>query len=199
MLEEPLKQHRRLREPSKSRARSGVVPEEEKEEGEQAARKVSRRKAGVEERRSPDASGSKRVCLEQRCHASSPRTPPAEAASREAVASGEAEEAIDVESLSPSGAGGPQEGEADRKETGRREADAEEPEHSSGDEIVVVDGDDGDDGDADALRRSSLVTHQMSAHRSESFICQSEEEEEEIDVVGEPSLHPRSAVCAAAT
>lgn len=225
LLEQPLKQRRSLRKSRKGRPQNGngvgfcgnvqpvgaeqLCTEEQlqkisdtpgegstaqpQEHAHQATRKVSRRKAEVEEHQSEDASGSKRVCLEQLSHTTSPTTPQPENPNWEPSAR-EAVEVIDVETLSPSGAEGSQGGRPEWKENGLREAEEElELEHSSCDEIIVVDGDGEDE---DVLRGSSLVTHQLSVPWPESSKHQSEEEEEEIDVVGEQSLRPSAAVWA---
>lgn len=225
--------HRRLRERSKGRPQDGnvfdssgnVQPAEQlcteeqlqkindirgedataqpQEHAYKATRKVNRRKAEVEEQKGEDASGSKRVCLEQMSRTTSPSTPQpknpnCEPAAREEV------EVIDVETLSLSGAEGSQEDKPEGNEISLREAEessAEELEHSSCGEIIVVDGD-GEDEDVDVLGGSSLVTNQRSVPWSETLKYQSEEEdeeEEEIDIISDQSLRPSTAVCAAVT
>lgn len=221
-LEQPLKQHRCRRGRSKGRPQNGnaldfsakVQPGEQlctqdrlqkisdPPEGEKrgqprkhackAPRKVSRRKAEVEEQQREDASRSKRVCLEPRSHTTSPSPPQPKGSKCEPAAREVEEEVIDVETLSPSGADGSQEGKPEWKEITPREA--EELEHSSCDEVIVVDGD-GEDENIDVLEGSSLGSHQMSIPWSEALKYQ-EEEEEEIDVVSEQSLHPSTAVWA---
>lgn len=215
LLEQPLKQHRHRSGRSKGRPPNGNVvdlsgkvqppeqlctqeqlqkisgiPEEDtsarpQEHAYKAPRKVSRRKAEVEERESADASRSKRVCLEQRSHTTSPSTTRPKNPNCEPTAR-EAEEVIDVETLSLSGAEGSQEGKPEWKEITVWEAeecsDTEELEHSSCDEVIVVDGD-REEEDIDVLEGSSIGTHQMSIPWSASLKYQNVEEEEEIDVV----------------
>lgn len=197
LLEQPLKEHRRARERGKSRRQNGnvldltgnVQPAEQLQKvndvpEEAAQRKVSRRKAEVEEQKSEDASGCKRVRLGQMSHTPPPITP--QDPNAEPAARG-AEEVIDVETLSPSGAEGSQEDEPERSENSPRE-----PENHSCEEIIVVDGDEEDE-DIELLGGSSLAAHQTSIPWSESLKYQDEEEEEEeeeIDVVGEQSLQP---------
>lgn len=215
LLEPPLKQHRHRRERSKGRPQNGNVrdlsgngqpaeqlctgeqlqkindiPEEDttaqpQEAAHKATRKVNRRKAEVQGQRSEGASGSKRLCLEQMSHTTSPSTPQPRNPNCEPAA-GEAEEVIDVVTLSLSVAEASQEDKAEWKEINLREAEessnTEEVEHSSCDEIIVVDGD-GEDEDIDVLGGSSLVTHQMSIPWSETLKYQNEAEEEEINVV----------------
>lgn len=201
VLEQPLKQHRRVR-----RCRSGgpqngsvldlsgnVRPAEplqeasDESEGDatsvqpqeharEAPRQVSRRRAEVEEQKSEDASGSKRLRLGQPSHTATPVTPrPRDLR--------EAEEVIDVETLSPSGS--PEGSQEDKPEW--RQRSGGEPDGDSCDEIIVVDGDEEDE-DFDPLGGSGLVTHPTSVPGSESLKYQGEEEEEEeeeIDVVSD--------------
>lgn len=212
LLEQPLKQHRRVRRCRNSRPQNGSVldltgnvqpaeqlqkvndePEEDttsvppQEHAREAPRQVSRRKAEVEEQKSEDASGSKRLCLGQLSHTTTPITPRPQDLR-------EAEEVIDVETLSPRGAEGSQE-----DKPGWRERSSGELDNDSCDEIIVVDGDEEDE-DFDPLGGSSLVSHQTSIPGSESLKYQDEEEEEEeeeIDVVSDQSPQPSTAVSAA--
>lgn len=194
MLEQPLKQHRRVR---NSRPQNGSVPdfsgnvqpaEQLQKVGDQpegdageAPRQVSRRRAEAEERNREDASGSKRLCLGQPARTTTPIAPRPQDLR-------EAEEVVDVETLSPSGAGGSQE---DKPEW--RERSSGEPDSDSCDEIIVVDGDE-EDQDFDPLGGSGLVAHQTSIPGSESLKYQDEEEEEEeIDVVGDQGPRPSTA------
>lgn len=160
---------------------TSVQPQEHARE---APRQVSRRRAEVEEQKSEDdASGSKRPCLGQPSHTTTPVTPRPQGLR-------EAEEVIDVETLSE----GSQEDQPERRE--RRERSSGELDNDSCDEIIVVDGDEEDD----PLGGSSLVAHQTSIPGSESLKCQDEEEEEEeeeIDVVSDQSPQPSTAVSAA--
>lgn len=145
----------------------------------------------MEEQKSEDASGSKRARREQMSPTTSPSTPQP---TNWEPAGSEAEEVIDVETLSPRGAEGLQGdlwNEFNLREV-EEPSDTEEPEHSSCDEIIVVDGD-GQDEDTDGLESSGRVAHRMSIRWSECSKYQNEEEEEEIDVVSEQNLHPSTA------
>lgn len=136
-----------------------------------------------EQKSEDDASGSKRLCLGQPSHTTTPVTPRPQGLR-------EAEEVIDVETLSE----GSQEDQPEWRERSSGELD-----NDSCDEIIVVDGDEGDEG-FDPLGGSSLVAHQTSIPGSESLKCQDEEEEEEeeeIDVVSDQSPQPSTAVSAA--
>lgn len=201
LLEQPLKQHRCVRRCGSSRPQNGSVldlsgnvqPAEQlhkvneeaegdatsvqpEEHAREAPRQVSRRRAEAEQQKSQDASGSKRLCLGQPSHATTP------VASRPRDL-GEAEEVIDVETLSPSGAEGSRE---DKPEW--RERSSGEPHGDSCDEIIVVDSDEEDE-DFDPLGGSGLVAHQTRVPGSEFLKYQDEEEEkeeeEEIDVVSD--------------
>lgn len=212
LLEQPL-EHRRLRRRSKGGPQNGNLldlsgpvqppeqlrkeeqlqriidtpdedtPAQPEEDGPQATRKVTRRKAEVTEPQREDDSGSKRVCLGQMSRTASPSTPAAGNGESEQAAR-EAEEVVDVETLSLSGAEGWHEDQPEWSKIKLREAgessDCEELEPSSGDEIIVVEGD-GEDEDIDAVEGSGLVAHPMSVPWSESSLDQ--EEEEEIDIM----------------
>lgn len=205
-LEQPLEQHRLQRECRKRRSKNGnfldssenvqpaehVRPEERlqdvsdtledrtaqpQEDACEARRKVNRRKAEVKEEVSEHASVSKRVCLEPMTHTTPPSKPQPRYPNCEPVS--EAEEVIDAETLSASSPGC----------LGETE-EAAELENSSCDEVIDVDG---EDEDVDVLRGSGLVAQQLSVTWEESL--NHDEEEEEIDIVGEKSLNPSSYVC----
>lgn len=207
-LEQPLEQHRCQRECRKRRPKNGnfldlsengqpaehVCPEERlqdvsniledttgqpQEDACEARRKVNRRKAEVKEEVSEHASVSKRVCLEPLTHTTPPSTPQPRYPNCEPVS--EAEEVIDAETLSVSSPGCL----GETKE-------AAELENSSCDEVIDVDGD-GEDEDVDVLGGCGLVAQQVSFTWEESL--NHDEEEEEIDIVGEKTLDPSSYVC----
>ncbi|XP_029702920.1 uncharacterized protein isoform X3 [Takifugu rubripes] len=157
----------------------------------EAKREVKRRNAEVEEEIREDASVSKRVRLEEMTCARPPSTPQPGYPNCEPAAR-EAEEVVDVETLSVSSAEGLQ---GDRPEWSEIDlGGTEEPqelENSSCDEVIDVDGEDEDD---DVLRGSGLVTCQTSITWKEPLNYK--KEEEEINIVGVKNLNRPSAVCA---
>lgn len=183
MLEQPLQQHRRRRPcrkrtpkngnvldisenvhidsgPEKPRQDAGDIPGDttaRPQEGAfEATRKVKRRNSEVEEEISKAASASKRVCLGEMAHVSPPNTPQPRHPHCEPAAR-EAEEVIDVETLSVSSAGGLQ---GDRPEWSdidpREPEESQELENSSCGEIIDVDGED-EDVDVDVPGCASLL------------------------------------------
>lgn len=156
-----------------------------------AKREVKRRNAEVEEEISEDASVSKRLRLEDMTCVRPPSTPQPGHATSEPAAR-EAEEVVDVETLSLSSAEGLQGDKPEWSEIDLR--GTEEPrelENSSGDEVIVVDGDEEDD---NVLRGSSPVTCQTSITWKEPLNFK--KEEEEINIVGVNNLNQPSTVCA---
>ncbi|XP_056900055.1 uncharacterized protein LOC130531899 [Takifugu flavidus] len=157
----------------------------------EAKREVKRRNAEVEEEIREDASVSKRVRLEEMTCVRPPSTPQPGYPNCEPAAR-EAEEVVDVETLSVSSAEGLQ---GDRPEWSEIDlGGTEEPqelEDSSCDEVIDVDGEDEDD---DVLRGSGLVTCQTSITWKEPLNYK--KEEEEINIVGVKNLNRPSAVCA---
>lgn len=145
----------------------------------------------MEEEISEDASVSKRIRLEEMTCVRSPSTPQPGYPNCEPAAR-EAEEVVDVETLSVSSEEGLQGDKPEWSEIDLRETEEpQELENSSCDEVIDVDGEDEDD---DVLRGSGLVTCQTSITWEEPLNYK--KEEEGINIVGVKNLNQPSAVCA---
>lgn len=167
----------------------GDTTAQPQEDSYEAKRGVKRRNAEVEEEISEGASVSKRVRLEEMTCVRPPSTPQPGYLTCEPAAR-EAEEVVDVETLSVSSAEGLQGAKPEWSEIdlwGTKEP--QELENSSCDEVIDVDGDDEDD---DVLR--GLVTCQTSITWKEPLNYK--KEEEEINIVGVKNLNQPAAVCA---
>lgn len=169
----------------------GDTTAQPREDTYEAKREVKRRNSEVEEEISEDASVSKRVRLETMTCVWPPSTPQPGYPNCEPAAR-EAEEVVDVETLSVSTEEGLQGDEPKWSEIDLGETEEpQELDNSSCDEVIDVDGEDEDD---DVLRGSGLVTCQTSITWEEPLNYK--KEEEGIDIGEVMNLNWPSAVCA---